>query len=319
MENHHIMEFFTYLQSQHTAQQYLQGCYEELDGIDASVKSFENCNQFMHYLDHGVRFYENGKRLETLLQPMLFFYGMVHLLKAALLTIRPHYPESTAILAHGVSSRKRKKRDYTFLDDEVKIQHNGLYPYFSEHLFLVKESPFEKIKMAQLFALIPEMTPLFTFHQQQNMMAVGNPGTMHLQFPASVLDNYHLTANAFIKRIKPFLPNIDYTETKGKAIHVFLKDPFRPKEKSPFFTDRAYRAIYFPVHRSHYLPISEIMVHYLLLYNLSMLCRYESEWWGDLLAAKPDMDYPFIKQFLNITAEKIPFMLGTILIQNTGK
>ncbi|QKY70844.1 YaaC family protein [Lentibacillus sp. CBA3610] len=310
-----MTDFYTYLQSQQTAQRYLKGCYEQLDDIDASVKSFENCQPFMHYLDHGIRFFENGKRLETLLQPMLFFYGMVHLLKAVLLTVRPNYPESTSILAHGVSSRKRKKKDYTFLDDEVKIQHNGLYPYFSQHLFSIKESPFDKIKMKQLLTLIPEMTSLFTFHDKDNMAAVGSHETFNLQFPTFILDNYHLTANAFIKRIKPYLPAVKHVETTNEIIDVNLTHPFRPSNNSPFFTDTIQREIYFPAHRENFIPVSEIMVHYLLLYNLSMLCRYESEWWGDLLAAKPDIDYPFIKTFLSTTADKVPLLLEHFLLQ----
>nr|WP_250637006.1 YaaC family protein [Lentibacillus amyloliquefaciens] len=57
--------------------------------------------------------------------------------------------------------------------------------------------------------------------------------------------------------------------------------PFKPAHNSPFFTETNGSAIYFPIHRENFLPISEIMIHYLLLYNLSMLCRYESQWWGN--------------------------------------
>ncbi|HLS08935.1 YaaC family protein [Lentibacillus sp.] len=310
-----MTHFFTYLQSQQTARDYLHSCYQQLDGVDAAIKSFENGHKFMHYLEHGIRFYENGKQMETLMQPMLFFYGMVHLLKAALLTIRPNYPESTAILAHGVSSRKRKKKDYTFMDDEVKIQYNGLFPYVSEHLFSIGRTPFEKIKMEQLFSLIPEMDSMFKFHHMEKMIKVGNIGATRLQFPTFVLDNFYLTAKAFIKRIKPYLPPVSQTEATAASLHVALEAPFNPVHNSPFFIDTYDRAGYFPVQRGNFLPISEIMIHYLLLYNLSMLCRYETEWWGDLLAAKPDKDYPFIKHFLTITAEKIPYLLGKYMLQ----
>ncbi len=53
---------------------------------------------------------------------MLLFYGMSQLFKACLLTIDPNYPESTTVLAHGVTTRKRKKQGYQFLEDEVKVQ-----------------------------------------------------------------------------------------------------------------------------------------------------------------------------------------------------
>ncbi|RYG73397.1 hypothetical protein EU245_06830 [Lentibacillus lipolyticus] len=311
-----INTFYTYLQSQQNAQKYLESCYQRMEMDNASVKSFENSNPFMHYLDHGLRFYENGKQLEPLLQPMLFFYGMVHLIKATLLTIRPNYPESTAILAHGVSTRKRKKRDYSFLGDEVKIQHNGLFSYFTTHLFAIQSQPFSKIKMNQLFALIPEMDPLLQFHTERKLTVIGEMGTTHVQFPIWILDRYHLTANAFINRVKPYLPGIIESHVREEHIHVHLETPLLPAGASPFFTGLGDRLIYFPADRRDFLPISEVMVHYLLLYNLSMLCRYEPEWWGDLLTAKPDGDFPFIRTFLEVTAEKIPILLGKCLLDN---
>ncbi|MEH7537842.1 YaaC family protein, partial [Bacillus toyonensis] len=54
------------------------------------------------------------------------------LFKACLLTIDPNYPESTTVLAHGVTTRKRKKQGYQFLEDEVKIQKNGLFTHVAE-------------------------------------------------------------------------------------------------------------------------------------------------------------------------------------------
>ena len=30
--------------------------------------------------------------------------------------------------------------------------------------------------------------------------------------------------------------------------------------------------------------LPELLIHYLLLYNLSMISRYETDWWYDLLA-----------------------------------
>ncbi|OZU89479.1 hypothetical protein CIL03_07145 [Virgibacillus indicus] len=304
-----IKAFYTYLNSQQTAQQYLLDCYQRLDGIDAEAKSYENCQTFMYYLDHGNKFYENGKKLDLTVRPVLFFYGMVHLIKACLVTLRPDYPESTSLLAHGVSARKKKKKQYTFMQDEVKVQHNGLFPYALEHLFSAKKLSFEKIKMEDLFAFIPEMDVLFSFHKQPMLTAAGTAGSPLLQFPVKLLDHYHLTANAFIQRIQAQLPKIKYSDVDKSMIRMELSAPIT-ESKGPFFIHLESREIYFPRNRKHFIPIPEIMVHYLLLYNLSMLSRYETEWWGELLVTKSDMDYPFIHHFLKITATKIPELLG---------
>jgi len=308
MDNKKLDSFYIYLNSEETAQKYLFHSYQKLADVDAEKKSYENCNAFMYYLTHGREFYKNGQKLEPLLQPILFFYGMVHLLKAVLLTKRPDYPESTTMLAHGVSTRKRKKKQYKFINDEVKVQYKGLFPYVMEHLFNKKTMPFSKVTMHRLFSLIPEISPLFHFHGEKHLVKVGTIGTKHLMFPNHLLDDYHLTKKAFINRLSPYLPDILEGHTSKDLIHLYLADPFI-KQEGPFFihTDQS---IYFPTDRESFFSISEIMVHYLLLYNLSMVSRYETEWWGDLLVTKPEIDFPLILRFLKITAHKIPLLLG---------
>jgi len=314
MDKETLQAFYIYLNSQQTAQEYLFNCYQKLGEEDAEAKSYQNCNAFIYYLQHSKEFYKNGRELETLLQPILFFYGMGHLLKAVLLTKRPYYPESTSVLAHGVSSRKRKKKHYKFIEDEVKVQHKGLFPYFTEHLYQMKSIPFEKISMKHLFSLIPELTSLFYFGGKKHLIEIGKLGSTSLTFPESILDGYHLTRNSFIKRIASYLPNIKKVTYKNQIIHLNLDRPFT-KQTGPFFI-HTNQTIHFPHERESFIPISEVMIHYLLLYNLSMVSRYEAEWWGDLLVTKPEIDYPLIAQFLTITAKKVPLLLGEILIDN---
>jgi len=304
-----INAFYTYLQSQKTAQQFLCQSYQKMEGVNPERKSYENCNSFIYFLKHGIHFYTAGKKADPMLKPLLLFYGMSHLLKASLVANRPNYPESTKVLAHGVSSRKRKKKQYVFMNDEVKVQHFGLFPYFSEHLYGIKRPLFDKITMEFLLGLIPEMTPLFTFNGQNKLHRIGTIGDQTLEFPYPLLDQYHLTEQAFLSRITPHLPRIVSTKSDQINITVQLSKPLT-NPTGPFFTHLVNQSIYFPSTREFYLPISEVMVHYLLLYNLSMLSRYETEWWGDLLMTMPEIDYPFIVHFLKETANKIPTLLG---------
>lgn len=314
MREKEIMHFLIYLQSQRTAQHYLRNCYKEMEGIDAEKKSYKNSGAFMYYLEHGLKFYESGKGMDQHIRPILYFYGMVHLLKACLLAKRPDYPETTTVLAHGVSTRKRKKQNYTFMNDEVKIQHNGLFPYFTRHLFAMKSFPYEKVPMHYLFAFIPEMNTFFQLHKQEKLVKVGSIGSTNLHFPEKLLDSYFLTANTFLQRIAPCLPKIIHKE----ITHSILIELEKPLENSyaPFLFHVTDQSIYFPIKRSYFVLLPEAVAHYMLLYNLSMLSRYEPEWWGELLSTKPDIDYPFISQFLAITPKKVPLLLGNELYKN---
>lgn len=305
-----INSFYTYLQSQQTAQKYLYQCYQQLEDVDCDRKSYENCNVFMYCLHHGREYYRAGEKLDTVLKPVMFFYGMAHLLKACLLTKRPDYPESTSVLAHGVSARKRKKKDYSFLEDEVKLQHKGLFPYFSQHLFGINKLPFEKMTMRSLFSLIPELISYFDLEEEKSLIRIGKVGDDTLHIPKSICDDYYMTENAIVKRLTAYLPIKETIEEKD-CLKLHLSEPFI-QTVSPFPMDLNH-IIYMPTDRNLFFPISEIMVHYLLLYNLSMLSRYEAEWWGELLATKPDADYPFISSFLDITQKKIPILIGKYL------
>lgn len=300
--------FFSYLTSQQTAQVYLQSCYEKINEQDVESKSYQNYHALLYYLDHGRKFYEIGDKVDLFAKPVLYFYGLTHLIKACLLTRRPYYPETTVLLSHGVTSRKRKKRNYTFLTDEVKVQVNGLFPYFSKHLYSINPVPFEKIPMVDLFSLIPEMQTFFSFQGTEKMVVVGTVESKVLQFPTTILDHYHVTKDSFLKRIKPYISKVKHVEELKSVMNVQL-DKKIESFNGPFYKHVDDHRIFFPLSREHFLPISDVMIHYLLLYNLSMLCRYEAEWWGDLLSSKPEIDYPFIVQFLDITAKKIPKIL----------
>lgn len=307
---------FSYLTSQQTTQKYLEHCYMQINEPNIEKKSYENYNAFLYYLDHGKKFYEIGNDVDIVAKPVLYFYGLSHLLKACLITKRPHYPESTQDLSHGVTTRKRKKRDYTFMDDEVKVQQKGLFPYFSKYLYSIDSIPFEKIQMRDLFSIIPELTPFFSLQGEQKLIEIGSIGTVTLNFPSIILDNFHLTTHAFVKKIEGFLPSIISVEEDSKKGMVIQLEEKLHRLNGPFFIHQENNKIYFPLQRNHFIPISEVMVHYLLLYNLSMLSRYEAEWWGDLLTSKSEIDYPFITQFLHITAKKIPVLLEETLYQN---
>ena len=318
MNENNIKTFFTYLQSEQTAQQFLYQQYQYIEDINPEKMSFENCQAFIYYIKHGFHFYETGKSLTTILQPILFFYGMTHLIKAVLLTKRPHYPESTKLLAHGVSSRKRKKQNYVFMEDEVMIHNHGLFSYFSEHLYQIGRMNTNKLKMGDLLALVPEMSPLFTLHHQQTLVRIGSIGTKELTFPITLLDHYHLTAKSFLRHLHTFLPKVLSTSIHEDYIHLELATPIQASS-GPFFFNTEDHSISFPLHRDLFIPFSEVMIHYLLLYNLSMLSRYETEWWGELIATKSNTDYPFIVHFLYNSSKKIPLLLGNEMYLNHFK
>lgn len=317
-----IWQSFNALHAANTTQQLLYKCYKKASVTDAEKKSYENCYPFIYYLEHGQNYFQLSEKAPLSIKPVLLFYGMVQLLKACLLTVDPQYPESTSVLAHGVSTRKRKKQSYEFFHDEVKVQKNGLFTHFSERMFQVKHMEGEKFTMEELFKRIPELQNLFKLHFQQKLY-IQTPLSRDntLEIPTEILDEYHMTSRRFTDYIISTLPyetistngSDNQLESQPITLHIKNQSQNLPLSCSPLLFHIYENDYYLPRERELLTFFPEVMVHYLLLYNLSMISRYETEWWSELLHSYSSNDYPFIRQFLSITAEKVPYLLYLFL------
>ncbi|MEN8702517.1 YaaC family protein [Bacillus infantis] len=306
---------FSVFFSAETTQAYLKKCYTR-HGIDQpEAKSYENCYPFIYYLEHGKIYYEQAAKSPLLIQPIMLFYGLVHLIKASILTADPNYPETTSVLAHGVSTRKRKKQQYSFFEDEVKFQKTGLFPFMADKLFHMKHMEGDKIEMGELFKYIPELNGLFQQTEGTPTFAGAELAKGLLTMPASILDQFHMTEERFI----------DYFNSKGgykiesaergeRGMVTFSCGSLPPQDIRPLKFNIHDVSLSFPLTKGDLVSFPELLLHYLLLYNLSMIARYETEWWSELMKMMPNKDYPFIHSFLEITLMKGPYLVYQYLI-----
>lgn len=292
-------------------QRYLKNSYQKHRIDHPEQKSYENGYAFLYYLEHGKIYYEQAGKAPLILKPILLFYGLVHLIKACILTVDPAYPETTVVLAHGVSTRKRKKQNYVFFQDEVKLQKNGLFPFISEKLFHMKHLEGEKVIMEELLQLIPELDELFALMTGAGTFKKLDQEEDYLIIPEEILDSYHMTDNRFKDYLTAKLgESIAFSEDlMGFSLQEDVLEAASPLK---YNYEGGFYAL--PAKKGSYVDFPELLIHYLLLYNLSMIARYETEWWSELSKMMPNSDYPFIDTFLQITMEKGPFLIYQILM-----
>jgi hypothetical protein len=301
---------------------YLTKSYERINIDQAKTKSFHTCYSFIYHLKHGNLYIDQAKKAPMDLKPMLLFYGLVQFLKAIILTKDPTYPENSQVLAHGVTTRKRKKSGFIFLDDEVKIQKNGLFTHALGKMFHMKHLANDKFKMRHLLQQLPEMESLFIQFNQQSFLFKGTFHNHSIQYDSSILDSYHMTVNRFEQYIKykeqPWSKKgVTITEGKQLITIPYSKKP-SPSSGFPFtFDDQGHPYLFRS--REGYLGMPELLVHYLLLYNLSMICRYETEWWGELIHTFDGNDLPFITQYIDFTTSRIGALVVDTLLPDRIK
>ncbi len=301
-----VWSYINYFQSSSQTQKYLRSCYQKAELSDADTKSYDNCYPFMYYLEQGEVYYEQAAISPLSIKPILLFYGFVHLMKACLLTKDPLYPETTTVLAHGLTTRKRKKQNYLFLQDEVKIQKNGLFSYFFEQLFHVKHFPGEKFKMEELLLEIPEIQDTYEYlFNKKAFIPFRSENTLPLD--EEVLKHFHMSQSLFKNYLSERLGNRgNWIQDNTLQINNQIDTPpIRLNQKEDLF--------YLPISRSIANDIPEILIHYALLYNLSMIARYETEWWVELLKNHANEDYPLIRELLLISEQKTPRLILDLL------
>ncbi|WP_057915846.1 YaaC family protein [Peribacillus muralis] len=308
-ENNDNFDKYTPFFSASSSQLFLRKCYNHEKIADAEMKSYENCYPFIYHLEHAKTYYNQAAIAPLSIQPILCFYGFAQLLKACLLTIDPNYPESTSLLAHGVTTRKRKKQQYEFLKDEVKTQKNGLFTCISEKMFRIRHLEGEKYSMGTLLKEIPDMHNASWVTPQKNFIALLQTAD-GFQLPQSVLDKYRMSSS----RLEEFLKsktNQMYHISDGSGI-ILLKpaSSLMHNASSPIRYNLQEGRFMLSLNKdSPAFSLPEILIHYLISYNLSIIARYETEWWAELLKTMPNDDYPCIAQFLKISQAKVPSLI----------
>lgn len=310
-----VWDELCYFSSAQYSKNYLQTKYERFHSINKSSKAFHNAYPFLYYIEHGKSYFLAAKHSQINVKPTLLFYGLVQLIKACILTVDPNYPSSTAILAHGVTSRKIKKTGYSFLEDEVKIQKNGLFTHAAKELFNVTNLDGEKFIMLHLLQSIPELSKLLKITKKGNLFIPIKIDNDTFIVPEQILSSYHFTADRFktFLQSKQSTVNIELTSQNQKSIYIKSNDNEKLLRNPPFYFDLPNQSYYLKTQKESLMLLPEILYHYLLLYNLSMICRYETDWWCELLQTYSTDDYPLINQFLTATEQKIPFLIHRFL------
>ncbi|WP_243293086.1 YaaC family protein [Bacillus sp. FJAT-47783] len=302
-----IWTHYSSFYSSQTVQKILVNQYQKINIPSPEQKAFQNSYPFMYYLMHAENHFKTANQSPFAVQPTLAFYGLCQLMKAAILTVDPDYPSHSSLLAHGVSSRKRKKQNYQFLDDEIKIQKNGLFGHVAQCLFHMKHVEGDKYSMQQLLRKLPEQEEVFKQNLEIETMYRISKEMDSLHIHKELADFYFVSPNRLKEIVENKLNLICKKEQENSYIFeapTYFDIVWNSKLAWNFFNNQ----LYLPTNKDDLRAVPEVLIHYLLLYNLSMISRYETEWWYDLLFSHTSYDYIFIYQFIHASLLKIPFI-----------
>ncbi|SMO93694.1 YaaC-like Protein [Melghirimyces algeriensis] len=317
------------LENESTVRPFLEKKYQKI-GIDQPQKvAFWTAPSLIFYVKQAREYYRAAQKSDLFVRPLLVYYGMMTLSKALMLTLDPEYPKNSSLLRHGVSTRKRKREHFRFFTDEVKAQREGLFSALAQ-TYGWNEIIGEKWIMQEMFALIPEIQDGYRqlFSKETlypialpDLSADANEG-MPFIVEERILDVLHLTPQAMVNRLnnfpetevqfsygeKPFLknrlllywhhPSVQHVDQWSLGFHHPM---FREDLSGGYFLC--------PNVRDHTRCLPERFVHYILLFALSMLCRYEPPLWGEIIYGMISEERVLIEEFLQVTQRKFPNLI----------
>ncbi|MCS1352705.1 YaaC family protein [Mechercharimyces sp. CAU 1602] len=324
-----MWDLYLLLESEPQVISFLCQRYTALGEKEAKKLAYRAAEPLIHYIKQARQTYLACYQADVAVKPLLSYYGMTYLCKAFLLQHDPYYPRKADVLRHGLTTRKRKKRNFRFYEDEVKIQREGLFPLLTQALHAPSLEA-EFIHMRSCYALLPELQDSYRQVFGESTLAPIlelSPSTqvgtgMSFCVEESILDNLHLTKKAFLQRLNHHRISNDYRFTldqpavRGGRLHLLWQHNDIPHVNRwahgfhhPFFREDTQGGYSLYTGDSRLVHVSEILIHLILLFALSMVCRYETPLWGEIIGGSAAEDRIFIHEFLRLTERKFPQLM----------
>ncbi|WP_206425325.1 YaaC family protein [Staphylospora marina] len=306
------------------ARRFLEAAYERANVPSPKRSAYRNAESLAALIRQAESVFRPPVPHSPWLEPMLAYYGSMSLLKAWILSVHPEYPESTAVLRHGLSTRKKKKEPFHLFEDEVKVRKEGLVPLLAA-MTNATDCIGETYKFGELAASLADMVSI-------HRAITGKSPLVPLKFapfpsgskaehrtlillPEPVLDSLKLTPAALARKVARItgweLTVADPPVKDGTVRFVrTLKG-----DAGTGNMDGSLSVLRENERGDHYLwigndrpvtPVPELLSRFMLLFSLCMLCRYDPPLWGEIALGTVREEGVWVRRFLDLTALRIP-------------
>ncbi|NGQ96541.1 hypothetical protein G3578_15370 [Brevibacillus sp. SYP-B805] len=305
-----------YLETEPTARTFLSECYEKAGLPHPDRLAYQHSTRFVYFWLQARTFYQAAADADLLIRPLLLFYGCVQMLKGCMLAADPAYPHNSRMLQHGVTTRKLRRSPYRLLEDEIRPQKEGLFAHAAALWKLPPLKPGYKAK--DLFASLPELAhPYEKIVAPVDWVPVRCLDRTLLVFPQVGQGALGYSVDTLVGYLNRFAP--DELRFRGEkedgetGKRVWLQGNAAGLDKHCLFAVTPEEKLFFWNGPEQAIPLPPWAVHYLLLYLLGMLCRYETEWWGELVLTHSLAEALLVERFLTLHQETFPQLTVKLL------
>jgi len=295
-----IWSRLSYFESEHNAKEFLKK-------FSLSNNELADTASSLAYTIKTAReYYEAAERVTVLTQPLLIFYGMTALSKVLFISTHGKKSPSTE---HGL--RKIKGWNGVFAELSVVVGKDGTFPQF--HGCYNKENLHNlTFSMKELVSLVPEVKVEFeTVYKEEKSQALKilrRPDGIHIV--DTELDRYKDLAKLIftipgVNEI--YLPHTQ--EVEDKLILYYSGIDRAAKDLAVRAVSGEEYLVIPLIKGSKNIFLPEMSVHFLTMYLLGMLSRYQPKEWGEIIKGEESGEIYIIRKFLEATTRKFPNLI----------
>lgn len=269
-----------------------------------------------YYIKQAREYFETSLRASFLTQPVLLYYGAVCLSEALILAKRG-YEDTTK--GHGLEASKLNN-ELTHLNEfKIKVVNKGTFGELSKTIKSGYDSDFNDLKLTEwdlneLFSMIPEIAEIFeeNFNKKSQIIKVNrifDGDGEHLKineilFPSMTVDSINSLFSNICGLTNVYLPP---RQINDREYVIFKKSGKTEDITKKTIMNEEY--LISDIDKGSCYHLNEISIHFMILYSLSMLCRYYSYVWGEGSLELEKGDFFIVKNFLKISTRKFPNLI----------
>ena len=286
-----------------------------LNYLKNNCKKFDNSDKFkfrasliQYYITQAKEYYISAKNSSVLTKPTLLYYGASCLVKALYITKRCDQDDSKR---HGITIIKSNSDD--LMDFRIKPTKGTFLQLYqvleNKETDIIKSVDFN---LKDLFSFIPELREDFENVFNKKSLTIKVDRIKDEDGEYLVYEGDYFTDDVIKKSFFEGIPNFK----KYYLSPIFLPNRmvcFKKPSSDGDIVSRNIMGEEFLVSSLHsreeYIYLSQISVHFLILYLLSMLSRYYINIWQCENSFDKNRYFYLIEKFLDISERKFPNLI----------
>jgi hypothetical protein len=312
-----LRESFLVYETEETARRFLKERYRQIGVKGAERVAFRNVQTFIAWIRQAVGLFQSARGSGAWARPLLLYSGMMSFFKAWILTIDTGYPQTASVLRHGLSTRKKKSGNFSVLDEEIRMQKEGLFP-LAARLAGTPIPSGEGYTFRELLSFLPDLCfrfPSLNSHSSWIRTEAEDGG---LCITPEELVRLGMTPTSLYERLSrmyagcPWIPGIAPTADGREMIRLL----WRPAAYDASPPPRPFvPGLSVNMKGDHYLwignnrpltPPGEWIAFGMLFFSLSMLCRYDPLLWSEIIFERIRRESVLIEPLLALAERKFP-------------